>query len=52
MKALVIALLIVLLVSQSRIYSGENKGIYINFPTGDWCGVELIGEPGFFCNVE
>lgn len=26
-------------------YSGLNKGVYV-FD----CGVEIVGEPGFFCN--
>lgn len=27
-------------------YDGQNKGVFV----GD-CGLEVVGEPGFFCNA-
>lgn len=34
-------------------FSGSNAGFYINLvPTGHFCGIELHGTPGQFCDID
>lgn len=54
--ALAVVLWVVLVTAAALHTYGEpgvtlNGGVYVNLPGGHWCGVEVFGTPGVFCDV-